>query len=95
VLYRIAQEALSNVARHAHASRAEIELAIDDRSIRLTVRDDGCGFNPVERRSSRESGLGLLGMEERVQALQGQLTIDSRAGEGTAVRVELPRHAAA
>jgi two-component system sensor histidine kinase DegS len=91
VLYRVAQEALSNVAKHAHAEHVRLRLALADGLVRLTIADDGRGFETGNRQSSRESGLGLLGMEERVQALHGRLEIRSAAGEGTTVSVELPR----
>lgn len=93
VLYRIAQEALSNVARHAQATHVRVELAIGPETIRLTIADNGRGFVADRRRASREGGLGLLGMEERMQALRGQLVIDSAEGEGTTVSVGLPREA--
>jgi signal transduction histidine kinase len=91
VLYRVAQEALSNVAKHAEAKHVSLSFSLPDGMARLTVRDDGKGFHTDERRSSRESGLGLLGMEERVQALHGRIMIESSEGEGTTVQVELPR----
>lgn len=91
VLYRVAQEALSNVAKHAGATHVWLSLSLPGGLARLTVRDDGKGFRTDERRSSRESGLGLLGMEERVLALHGRIAIDSAEGAGTTVTVELPR----
>jgi len=90
VLYRVAQEALSNVAKHAKATAARLELAVTAATIRLVVADNGCGFLPDQQRQSRENGLGLLGMAERVQALHGRLSIDSAAGSGTRVAVDLP-----
>ncbi len=90
VLYRVAQEALSNVTKHARATAVRLELVVTETMIRLVVTDNGCGFLPDQRRGSRENGLGLLGMEERVQVLRGQFTIDSVAGSGTRVAVELP-----
>jgi two-component system, NarL family, sensor histidine kinase UhpB len=86
-VYRIAQEALANVARHAEASRVEIALASSDRGIALTVRDDGRGFEP-NGDSSR--GLGLDGMAERARLVGGELTIDSSPGGGTALKLRVP-----
>jgi signal transduction histidine kinase len=86
-LYRIAQEALSNAAKHGRAKRAVMEVQEDSSSVCLTVRDDGQGFDPDNVQSS---GFGLLGMRERVQLLEGSLQIESAPGEGTTVRATLP-----
>ena len=93
VLYRIAQEALSNVAKHANASRALVRLTGRGQALRLVVEDDGCGFDVEATRHSRESGLGLFGMEERLALVGGTLRVESVAGEGTRVWAEvlLPR----
>jgi two-component system sensor histidine kinase UhpB len=84
--FRIAQEALSNVARHAHARHVEVTLTGQDAALELTVRDDGVGFN-VER---LRTGLGLVGMSERAQLVGGRLDIDSAPGEGTTLRARFP-----
>jgi PAS domain S-box-containing protein len=83
--YRVTQEALTNVARHAHASRVSVSLEVED-SICLSIRDNGVGFDPatVKRR------LGLLGMQERLQILGGTLDIDSASGRGTCIRACIP-----
>ncbi len=86
VLFRIAQESLTNVARHAHAHRVCISLKREREHISLQVRDDGCGFDPALRRQ----GLGIFGMRERAMLLDGTLTIQSRPGEGTLVQAVLP-----
>jgi len=93
VLYRIVQEALSNVAKHANASRALVRLTGRGRALRLLVEDDGCGFDVEATRHSRESGLGLFGMEERLALVSGTLRVESVVGEGTRVSAEvlLPR----
>ncbi len=85
--YRIAQEALTNVARHAQASRAEVELAARDRQLRLTVRDDGAGFDPV--RLPESEGLGVAGMKERANLVGGELDVRSTPGKGTQVRFQV------
>jgi signal transduction histidine kinase len=84
-LLRVAQEALANVARHSHAETVEVRLAWDDAHVRLSVRDDGQGFDLA--RPAR--GLGLRGMRERVEAQHGQLLITSDA-TGTTVTATLP-----
>ncbi len=91
-LFRIAQEALSNVARHSQAQRALLRLWRTDRSVVLEVRDWGQGFDPssVHRSGSEPSGLGLVSMRERAVLIGADFRIESRPGEGTCVRVELP-----
>jgi signal transduction histidine kinase len=84
-IYRIAQEALENCARHSGANRVTIGLQRLPRSVSLEVRDDGAGFQ-----TARSRGLGLLGMAERVQQFGGRLHIDSEPGHGTRVTAELP-----
>jgi signal transduction histidine kinase len=86
-LYRIAQEALTNVARHADAHRAEVQLEVAGDQLTLRVSDDGYGF-PLSR--DDEDGLGLLGMRERALAIGGELNVESGAGKGTVVKVRLP-----
>jgi PAS domain S-box-containing protein len=91
-MFRILQEALTNVLRHAEADAVEIVLDTDDESVSLTVADTGRGFDP----SSVEGGaFGLLGMRERVRAFDGVFDVQSRLGGGTRVRVALPRRATA
>jgi two-component system, NarL family, sensor histidine kinase UhpB len=93
-LYRIAQECLTNVSKHAAASEVTVELerlpGPAGNFIRLSVRDDGAGFEAGSRR-----GLGLLGMEERVAALKGRLAVDTAPGKGTDVVIEVPLQEAA
>lgn len=90
VLYRVVQEALSNVAKHAKASRALVRLTRRGRALRLLVEDDGCGFDVEATRRSRESGLGLFGMEERLALVGGTLRVESVLGRGARVSVEVP-----
>jgi len=88
-IFRIAQEALQNAARHARAEHVWVRLAQPDGRLELEVRDDGAGFDPddPELRSRR---LGLTAMEERAERIGARLTIDSAPGSGTAVRLEVP-----
>ncbi|HEY7832678.1 MAG TPA: sensor histidine kinase [Ktedonobacterales bacterium] len=85
-LYRVAQEALANVARHSGARAVVLRLAWDDAALRLSVRDDGAGFDP-SRAAGR--GLGLASMRERVEALSGSLTLAS-GPDGTTVEACVP-----
>jgi signal transduction histidine kinase len=84
-IYRIVQEALNNVARHAQARTVQISLQRDAEELTLSVQDDGTGFD-----AQRVRGLGLLGMEERVHHLGGVFAIDSRSGRGTLLKINLP-----
>ena len=85
-LLRIGQEVLTNVLRHAQASKFNAQLAFDDGEIRLNLRDNGSGFDPA----GRHDGFGLQGMRERVEGMGGQLAIQSAKGEGTAISIVLP-----
>ncbi|MFA7248978.1 MAG: ATP-binding protein [Dehalococcoidia bacterium] len=91
-LYRIAQEALTNVARHANAHHVSVVLNVRGAVAVLVVEDDGAGFDAarVLRSDRTEAKLGLLGMEERAQLVGGTLTIESNSEMGTAVFVEVP-----
>ena len=86
--FRVAQEALTNVVRHARAARAWIELYLSPDAVHLVVRDDGKGFDPIAARRTAAEGasFGLLGMRERVELLGGEFGIDSWPGRGTCVR---------
>jgi signal transduction histidine kinase len=91
-LYRIVQEALTNVARHAQAQNISVLLKKRDSSVMLIVEDDGRGFDVAGVMDSyaREERLGLYGMRERASLLDGTLTIESTPGVGTTVFVEIP-----
>jgi PAS domain S-box-containing protein len=90
LLFRIVQESLMNVAKHARASKAQVEVELNDKRVRVTVSDNGVGFQPPEIMGNLlyTGKLGLAGMQERVQLLGGKLKIDSTPGKGTTVRVE-------
>lgn len=85
-VYRIVQEALSNAAKHGKASRAVVEIQEDQETLRVSVRDDGEGFNSA----AHTDGFGLLGMRERVELLDGTLHIDTAQGKGTTVTARFP-----
>jgi signal transduction histidine kinase len=87
--YRLVQEALTNVAKHAQAERARVVVTEAPGQLLIEVHDDGRGFDPNES----DSGFGLLGMRERVDLIGGDLTVESEPGAGTVVRAKLPaRH---
>lgn len=88
-LYRVAQEALANIARHAHAHNVALQLAFDGARLTLTIRDDGCGFVvPSTLNELAAAGhFGLVGSRERVELIGGALTVESAPGAGTSVRV--------
>jgi signal transduction histidine kinase len=88
IVYRVTQEALANILKHAEASHAEVSLRMDGEQLHLRVQDDGLGFAAAGSKS--DSGLGLIGMRERVQAVGGKLTIDSGFAAGTTVTATLP-----
>jgi two-component system, NarL family, sensor histidine kinase UhpB len=88
VVYRVAQEALTNIARHAQATRAELELAVDgDGSVVLRVRDDGRGFDV----GGHPASYGVLGMRERAMLIGASIQIESTAANGTEVVLRVPR----
>lgn len=89
-LFRVAQEALTNVVRHARASRAEMRLAEADGHLTLTVSDDGVGFDVDEARARPTASVGLFGMAERVALVGGTIEVLSRNGAGTRVDVRVP-----
>jgi len=90
--FRVAQEALTNVARHARAQRVNVRLRVRGGALRLVVRDDGSGFDPeaIHQRGDSGAGLGLLGMRERAALLGGRVKIRSAPGRGTEVRLTIP-----
>jgi len=87
VIYRVAQEALSNAAQHARPGRIDIELSTGDDGVELRVRDDGDGFDPF---AIRAGGLGLDGMAERARLAGGVLDLRSERGAGTELTLRLP-----
>jgi signal transduction histidine kinase len=88
-LYRLVQEALANVVRHARASRATVRIAATDETVSMEVSDDGRGFDPA---AVGPEHFGLRSMRGRVADLGGRLQVTSRRGRGTVLRVEVPAH---
>ncbi len=87
-VFRILQESLTNIARHAQASLVEVTLDVEDRAVVLTVHDNGRGFVPEESR--KPNSFGLMGLRERAYLLGGEVRIDSGRGRGTTVEVRIP-----
>ena len=94
LLYRIVQEALNNVAKHAEARKVSVRLSCNETTAKLIVEDDGKGFDAHIRASSQSagSGLGLIGIRERVTFINGTFNIHSVPGRGTRLEVEIPKH---
>ena len=90
VLYRVVQEALTNVAKHASAHDIHVRLSRADKEVVAMVADDGDGFNVEDMMRSRERGLGLFGMQERLALVGGQLVIDSAPEFGTRIHARVP-----
>ena len=92
VLYRVAQESLTNIGKHANASRVDISLGAVDGHVLLQIRDDGIGFDPGKARALVSEGhFGLVNMRERVEMVGGKLLVDSSPGNGTTIAVEMAR----
>ncbi len=88
-VYRIVQECLSNITRHAKATRVEVELFSSERELDLTVRDNGVGFE-IDAAQHERQGLGLFNLRERALALCGTSRVQSQPGHGTEIHVQLP-----
>jgi len=89
-VFRILQESLNNIGRHAHATQVQVELRIDDKQLWMTIQDNGIGMYPSDRRKVRR--FGLIGMQERVAMLGGELRIESKPGQGTLLQMSIPMH---
>jgi signal transduction histidine kinase len=92
VIYRIAQEAVTNIIKHARAKEAFVNLVKEEKSITLGVEDDGVGFdkNEVMKSPAEEGHLGLLIMQERVVQVDGEFSVESRIGGGTHLMARIP-----
>ncbi|NYE58966.1 two-component system sensor histidine kinase UhpB [Duganella sp. 1224] len=84
--YRIVQEALSNIVKHARATHASLRLAVEQGELRMQVSDNGAGFDPAEA----SAGIGLVGMRERVYAVNGRVSIDTGLTAGTRINIAMP-----
>ena len=91
-LFRIVQESLTNIAKHSRASKVTITLREQGGRIKITITDNGIGFDPVViSQPGERRGLGLIGMKERAESLNGRLDIDSSPGKGTRISIEVKR----
>ena len=88
-IFRVLQESLSNIVRHAQASEVDVALAQDEDAIVLRISDNGIGMQPGD--DGKQAAFGLKSIRERVHALGGELRIDSQAGQGTALAIRLPQ----
>jgi two-component system sensor histidine kinase DegS len=91
-IFRVIQELLTNVDRHAHATNVQVSLDFRDRLVVASVEDDGSGFDygEVQGASQQRRGLGLATIQERTELLGGDVQVESRIGRGTKVRIEIP-----
>ncbi|MFC6673006.1 cache domain-containing protein [Marinobacterium aestuariivivens] len=87
-LYRVVQEALTNIQKHADASRLQVRCRYQGGLLRLQLQDNGCGFDP--KNLKKQAGIGLRNMRDRLELLGGEFELDSAPGEGTRIRVALP-----
>ena len=87
-IFRVYQEALTNITRHAHATKVEAHLSCDDQHVKMTVADNGEGFD-VEKVKAKKT-FGLIGMKERAEITGGSLNIESKPGSGTIITMILP-----
>ena len=86
-LYRIAQECLQNIAKHARPTEVNVELDVWNDYVRLRIEDDGVGFDPKQ---PRRGGMGITSMEERARLAGGRLTVRSAPGRGAKFSIEMP-----
>jgi two-component system NarL family sensor kinase len=89
VLFRVAQEALTNTYRHSKVNNAEMRLLFEENKVILWIKDQGIGFDPADK-FSPPRGWGLAGMQERVDSVDGELAIWSSPGEGTSIEATIP-----
>jgi len=89
-VFRVAQEALTNIVRHANATSAEVDLRRSNGHLELTVSDDGAGFDVAAARARPAASIGLFGMAERVALVDGTIDVISRIGAGTRIDIRVP-----
>jgi signal transduction histidine kinase len=87
-VYRIVQEALTNVTRHANAKHVRVELTLDSQGLNLNIEDDGQGMADTQ---AVHQGFGLLGMQERVASVAGRMSISSKLGQGLRLAIQIPK----
>lgn len=90
--YRVVQEALTNTDRHARATHVDLRVFQSNGQIKISVEDDGCGFDPDNMDDGEKigSGIGLMMMRQRISALDGTLVVRSRPGDGTCIQAIIP-----
>ena len=88
-LYRVAQEALTNVIKHAHATRVDVVLEGNREAVTLVIEDDGVGFDAAANKTL--TGIGLVGMRERAALIGAALQVESTAGKGTTIYLRYPK----
>nr|WP_269448602.1 sensor histidine kinase [Metabacillus kandeliae] len=89
-LFRLAQEAVTNALKHSEASEITVKVEVSSENVNLAVRDNGKGFEMKEIKTKKNKSFGLLGMKERVELLDGKMTIDSKIGLGTFIMIQVP-----
>jgi signal transduction histidine kinase len=89
--YRIVQEGVNNVVKHAHATEAHVEVRRADDAVRLSIRDNGIGFAVDDGARLKETGFGLIGIRERAEVLGGETQIRTAPGEGTTISIQIDR----
>jgi len=89
-VYRVLQEALNNIAKHARATMVTVGLDVDEDVFVLSVHDDGCGFRRERESATAGRGLGLVGMRERAQLAGGAVSVETQPGNGTTIRLRVP-----
>jgi two-component system sensor histidine kinase UhpB len=87
-VYRIVQEALTNVTRHANAKHVRVQLTLDTQGLNLNIEDDGQGMADTQ---AVHQGFGLLGMQERVASVAGRMSISSKLGQGLRLAIQIPK----
>jgi len=93
-LYRVAQEGFTNIQKHAQASRVQVSLYFDEKEARLSICDNGCGFDAeqqLQQKAPPEEGFGLRGIRERIELVGGTFHLESQAGRGTQLSVTVTR----
>ena len=91
-IYRLVQEAFTNALKHASASFVSLEMTYQSQMVKISVKDNGCGFDTdlMESRAKINSHFGLMGMRERVELLEGRMEIESASGQGTKITIHIP-----
>ena len=87
-LYRVLQEGLQNAIKHSGIQQFKVELLGNSSEVRLTIRDNGAGFDPT--RADNQQGLGLISMRERMRLVHGEFSLESRPGQGTTIKCQVP-----